>query len=399
MNIGSIRESTVFNDARKNFRKTVAGYNEKFTLKKSTSRARDWQPFRMCTRDMILTMIVLRKDVRNNAIEVDTCLIDNITQFEDHYSTMVALSVIISEAFKRSTKMEIHFTKNVEGGKIPLRICEYAEKVGLKLKHKSEGVLLPSEARLLYLSITELSKRARDKAIALHESKKITVERVCFMVHNGVWKKDEMESILLGHPDPTSLLLGRFPAEYRVPFLIDSMNARFAVFGGAVDRIMKSRSINEDSHKEVLRNDREVKIDYDPRHCMKVYRCLDEEIILTWRVWGTEDAVTIPRGEFIFVRLMPRSANELRLMMEEDIRNYSKEMSFFGANVEKLYGKPVHHFFAVASEFQELGSSEQEGIATKAMENRIKIIIFPHTTKFLDEQGMNKLNVSRRLRR
>ena len=399
MNIENLRVGVAFDHARKVYREHVGKYEEKFGLRNSTSGPKEWQPFRICTRDMVLAMIVLRKDVRNNAIEVDTCIIENIPQIEDHFSTMVALSVMISEAFQRVTKMEIRFTKNVERQRVPLRICEYARKVGLKLKHVADGILLPSEVRLLYLSITELSRLARSKAIALHESREISVERICFMVQNGIWTKEEMESILLGHPNPASLLLGRFTVEYRVPFLIDGMYARLAILGGAVDRIMRSIFVGDESYRETLENDREVSIHYDGRHHMKIYRCMDEEIKLPWRVWDLEDYPVISRGDMAFVRLLPRSKNEMQLLMSSDIRDYSNEIIAFSSNMAMRCRSFINHFFVVTSDFQDMDIEERKKISDQAREKHFRILIFPHSVKFLDEQGLNKMTMSRRLRR
>jgi len=259
------RKTKNFYTDLRGFRRSVGVLEKQFILQNRMPQAKNWRSLRMCIRDMILSLLVLRKNISNNTIEVKVCVIDNISQFEEHYSTMIALSVILSEAFKCSTNMEVKFLQEVESGAVPLEICNYAKKIGLKLRYADKGVLLPSESRLLYLSVTEFSRSARDVVVDLHKSGKVSLERTCYMVHQGIWKREEMESILLSHPYPESLILGKFPPEMRVPYIFDASHACMAMLGGALDRVVRMRQVADEEDCSCV-NDREVSIGFEPLH-------------------------------------------------------------------------------------------------------------------------------------
>ena len=241
-----------------------------------------WRPYRFCSQDVVLGLTVVRHSVDNNCLEVDVCLTSDVQEFEDGIGAKITTSFLLSEAYKCGGSMEIRFTENVEGGRVPIAICELAERYGVPLKYVNERRIAPSEARHLYLAISEFSQSLQDLIESLSQEGRLSIERPCYALYHGLWTRAQLEHIILGSPRPESVLGGDSQPEQRHLYMNDLMHASAAVMGGVLDRKLAQRERNTGTAALDLEDDvRPIEISFNPDYYAKAYSC-EEDIPIPW---------------------------------------------------------------------------------------------------------------------
>jgi hypothetical protein len=84
-----------------------------------------WRPYRFAVRDVIIGLVVVKHNRRDSLLEVDVCISTTLPQFEKHSGARLMTIFLLTEAFFCGGSMEIHFTRNVEGQKVPKDIVQY----------------------------------------------------------------------------------------------------------------------------------------------------------------------------------------------------------------------------------------------------------------------------------
>jgi hypothetical protein len=148
-------------------RSHVGQFEEDYLKAGRVPRNHVWRPFRYCTQDVVLGLTVVRHSIDNNCLEVDACMTSDVPEFEPNSGAQVMASFLLSEGYKCGGSMEVRFTENVEGGSVPRALCDLADTYGVHLQHVVEGRITPSEARRLYVAITEFSPALQDHIEAL----------------------------------------------------------------------------------------------------------------------------------------------------------------------------------------------------------------------------------------
>lgn len=119
----------------------VKKFEEEYLQTGKLPRNHVWRPYRFCSQDVVLGLIVVRHSVDNNCLEVDVCMTSDIPDFEEGSGAKVTASFLLTEAYKCGGSMEIRFSENVESHHVPLAICQLANKYGVKLEHVSKGLI------------------------------------------------------------------------------------------------------------------------------------------------------------------------------------------------------------------------------------------------------------------
>ncbi len=350
-----------------------------------------WRPYRFCSQDVVLGLTVVRHSVDNNCLEVDVCLTSDVLEFEEGIGAKITTSFLLSEAYKCGGSLEIRFSENVEGGRVPTAICELAEKYGVSLQYVREGRIAPSEARLLYLAISEFSESLRNRIVDLYQEGRLSIERPCYTLYHGLWTRSQIEHIILGSPQPESILGGDTQPEQRHLYLNDLKHASAAVIGGVLDRKLAKRERNTGSEALDLEDDvRPLEINFVPDYYAKVYSCA-EEIPLPW-VNGKSTEIVKPGNDIVVL---------VRVYDTEDLTRYLEQDILVATKITKVAnnanGKPFVYIL-VPRDFEELSQKLQNKLITDAEKNKVGILVCPETVVSLETDGARRLSSSRIMR-
>ncbi len=370
----------------------VEQYNRNYRDQERLPKNFNWRPYRFCVQDVILGLVAVKHVRKGNYLEVDVCLATDVNIFPPLSGVKVVTSFILSEAFKCGGSMEIRFTFNVQGGRVPTEICSLAYEHGIKLKHIWKGHITPAEARELYLAVTDFSQPAVEKIKQLAVETELSPERVCYMAHHGIWTVGEIESILLGSTFPNRLLLGDSVPELRHLFLTDLVHARAALLGGFLDRKLELKERGDESQAVELEGDqRIVDIEFDPRYYAKVYQS-EEQLPVPW-LQNAE--LTIPPGEQLVVMVRARNSADLELNFAEDCKTASEMVQMYQTEADRK----THYCSIVPRDIEELTKEQRDGMRKTAELSGTNLIICPETVRGLDEDATWRLERSRTLRR
>lgn len=347
-----------------------------------------WRPYRFCSQDVVLGLTVVKHSVDNNCLEVDVCLTSDVLEFEAGIGAKITTSFLLSEAYKCGGSLEIRFSENVEGGRVPEAICELAEKYGISFQHIKEGRIIPSEAKLLYLAISEFSASLQSRILDLYQDGRLSVERPCYTLYHGLWSRPQVEQIILGSTQPESILGGDSQPEQRHLYLNDLKHASSAVMGGVLDRKLAKRERNTGNEALDLEDDvRPLEINFSPEYYAKIYSC-PEVMPIPW-VNGqlTEN---IEPGNVVVVLLRVYDVDELPKLLGRDIVIASQLNK--GAN-----NKPFLYIL-VPRDFEELPKKVQDKLISDANKSKVGILVCPETVMSLETDGTRRLSSSRIMR-
>lgn len=348
-----------------------------------------WRPYRFCSQDAVLGLTVVKHSVDNNCLEVDVCLTSDVQEFEEGIGAKITTSFLLSEAYKCGGSLEIRFSENVEGGKVPAAICDLAEKYGVSLQHVKEGRIIPSESKLLYLAISEFSESLQSRILDLYQEGKLSVERPCYALYHGLWSRPQVEQIILESTQPESILGGDSQPEQRHLYVNDLKHASSAVMGGVLDRKLAKRERNTGSEALELEDDvRPLNIGFSPDYYAKMYSC-PEEMPIPW-VNG-QSTENIEPNNNITVLLRVYNAEELPLLLGKDILLAGKLNK--GAN-----SKTPSVYILIPRDFEELPKKVQDRLFSDANKYGVGVLVCPETVMSLETDGARRLSSSRIMR-
>lgn len=349
-------------------------------------RAKDWRPQRFALRDVFLGWLVSKYNYRESVIVVDVFLsVDPPWANKGTFSGTKHLALyLLSKAYQDGSTMGIRFTKNVESGTVPLNLEALANSVGVELKFADEGFITPKESRMLYLALTPFSPEARQKVMELSIANLVAPERICYLVHHGIWTIEDMEMILLGCEWPERILLSSAsPREYQ--FYFDAvLRARSVLQGEFLDRTLRQKELVDEKGNvyDLEGNDREMTIRFDPRFFAKVYD-LHEDTPIPWtkhRDW------VVPKGTRIVAMVRAYDWPEFRKHFRSNLRVMQDLIAAYQDGV------PTEFFYFVPRDVLSLFKDENLENYEKALkEIGATLMVCPELLVRLDEDAINRL--------
>lgn len=357
-------------------------------------RSHLWRPYRFCVQDVVLGITVLRHDSKYNRLMVDVFLTAEIPEYEADSGCRAIALILLSDAYKSGSSMEIKFTGNVENGRVPLELCDMAERLGVNLKHPEEGGITPREAKELYLALSDFRTELRDRVMEMDKSGILSAVSAAYAVHRGVWTTQEIESVILGSKFPDSILKGSFPQETWHLFNNDLVTGRTALMGGYVDRqlVRREHSLQEGQlHEEqafILEledNEREVEIAFDPEYCAKVYeiRAGDEEVTIPW-LNSTNDAMKLSGNKKLRVLIRAREFEDLKESWQKDLKQAEEIKNSEGEN-------QVCMCIMYPGDFRRLDTEIIDTISEEFINGKIGLMICPDFINQLDQDVLGRL--------
>lgn len=369
----------------------VQRFEEEYLKVGKVARNHVWRPYRFCTQDVILGLAVVCHSPEKNRLEVDVCLITELPEYEPHNGAKVTTVFLLTEAYKCGGTMEIHFTNNVEGGRVPKGLCLLAQDLGVELNHVDEGRITPAEARQFYFALTQLSPSLQDRLLELAGQGRLSLERACYVVQHGIWSRPEVEAIVLGSQRPDSIFGGESLPEQRHLYLHDLLHARAALLGGFLDRVLAKRQRGDASTAVDLEDDvRPLDIAFDASSYAKVYQC-SEPLSVPWLAEQGQTAVSPDRRLVALVRA--RDEAELILHFQEDLAAAGA-----WAEAAKRQPAPDTVFILTPRNFDELPANTRNRFLADARSRGVGIIVCPELTTSLDADAARRLTSSRIIR-
>lgn len=142
-----------------------------------------WRPYRFCVQDILLGATVVRHAREYKCLEVDVFLMAEVPQYEAASGVHALAVFLLSEAYKCGGSIEIRFTEFVEGGRIPLDLCQLAESLGapFALESINKGCISPPESRNRFAKLTGFTLELEKRIDELNAQHRLSVERVCYL--------------------------------------------------------------------------------------------------------------------------------------------------------------------------------------------------------------------------
>lgn len=352
-----------------------------------------WRPYRFCVQDVLFGATVVRHAREYNCLEVDVFLTAEVPQYEPDSGTRGLAIFLLSEAYKCGGSMEIRFTENVEGKQIPLALCQLAENIDspFEPESKKQGRISPQESRNLFANLTGFSQDLKEHIDQLDTQGRLSIERVCYSVHHGVWTLNEIESIVLGSPYPDIVLSGEIQSEQRHLYSHVLFQARSALLGGFLDRKIALREhIDESGAAFDLEDDeRNVIVEFESAIYAKWYSCPDETMPIPW-LFGEKDYSVNPNDNIV-VLIRARDAMGIKQCLSSDI-------DLVGERAMQSIGE--QYFVLVPFDFNDpsISDNERQALINRAQSKLVGIIVCPESTFTLDTEVRKRLLSSRIMR-
>ncbi len=350
-------------------------------------RAKDWRPQRFALRDVFLGWLVSKYNYKESVILVDVFLsVDPPWANKGTFSGTKHLALyLLSKAYQDGSTMGIRFTKNVESGTVPLNIEALANSVGVELKFADEGFITPKESRMLYLALTPFSPEARQKVMELSIANLVSPERICYLVHHGVWTLGEMEMILLGSEHPEWILLADMtPREYQL-FYDMIFRLREPILASFLDRVMKQKELVDEKGNvyDLEGNDRDITIRFDPRYYAKIYELGEDAPFPYTKYHGV-----IPKGKRMVVMIRAYDWPDLR-------NHFTRDLEAMKELIHAYRDGNTYFFYLVPRDVEGENLEDYE----KALRQiGATLMICPELLVRLDEDALHRLDTETHIR-
>lgn len=203
----------------------LSWYVQRLTGRTGLAASDGWQDRRFCQEDWLLNIRVQRVVARRR-FEIALFLAEDHERYVRGAGVIGGLVFALSEAFEKTGNMEVHFVGPPEGGEpeVPVSIRNVAkEQFGLELPRGNR--ITDELGRKLYARITGLSEKATEAI----RSRGIDLVKACFVIHRGLWTKDQVELIVWKAYAPERVLGGGVHAEHRLQYMHDMLLLRAAL--------------------------------------------------------------------------------------------------------------------------------------------------------------------------
>lgn len=327
----------------------------------------------------------MRHSKEHNCLEVDVFLPAEIPNYEPLAGARALTTFLLSEAFKCGGSMEIRFTDKVPNHKIPEALRELANRSGVAIANSN--TIAPDEAKLLYLALTAFSVDLQERIQSLESSGKLNSVRACYVVHHGIWTREQVEMIVLGSAVPDVVLSGTVQPHERHLYQHSILHARSALLAGGLDRYLRQTKRSSDGEKTIELEDnlREFSTRFQAASNSLVFQS-NEPLVMPWL--RQEQQVEIPANIPLIVIVRARDEIELVRHFEADL-----------VTAERIIAEtnqPV--FVLVPADFRALPTSIMARFERKMKSIGIEAMISPEFVANLDSEAAQKLARSRIIR-
>lgn len=348
-------------------------------------RAHKWRAYRLTEHGALLAILVLKNSEAFNLCEVDAFLATEHPQLAPGAVVEAMMLFMLSDAVKCGGSMAVQFTGKCFGKRVPPPLVDLAQRMGVPLQHVRSGAIAPDEARQLYLKLTRFSDEAERRIVDLASRGKFSIERVCYLVHHGIWKKEEVDGMLLGSPFPEAVLSGTVHPEDGHVFTQAMFHARAAILGQILCRAFarEESCARDDSDAVVERGgyERPVEYQFKPQLTARVYRSNGTSLELSgWCADGS--TLHVPAHSNLTALLRPHDATTLATFCQNDIQS-----------IVALAGQWDSRLWAVVVpfEFHLRSTAERQALIALATSHNAKLLVCPEKNGTLQKEANRRI--------
>ena len=357
-------------------------------------RSHVWRPYRFCIQDVIFGITVIRHDRSRNRLDVDLFLTAFIPEYPAESGCRALCLILLSDAYNSGGSLEIKFSKQVEGGRLPRELVQLARSLNVSLDHAAQGGITPREAKRFYLALSGFSDPTRDKILQLEDEGRLSSASVCFGLHHGVWTIPELEVILFGSRAPDTILRGVYAPEQWHLFSYDLFQGRNALMGGYLDLYLARREFSEASGAIVELEDSgpDLEILFDAGEFCKIYRMreLEGELLVPW-LRGSDEPLLLSGAHGLRVLLRARELEDLKQMIASDLEDALRVKQLCGDSGDAVC-------VMVPADFSRVEAEEQQQILESFRKERIGLILCPDFLAQLDQEVRRRFEAIKVLR-
>jgi len=376
-------------------------------------KARHWRVHRCCVHDLVVGLTAFRYNESFNGIEVDTFLSTEHPDYEQGHGTKALMALILSDAYKNGTSMEVRF-KNKS---IPKNLLLLINSYDIKLQ-KEDGIITHNESVNIFSSLLGIQNETKDRIRLLEEIKEGTLQGVCFLINSRVWTTEEINWLILNASRVKAIIFGRDTPEIRFNYLESLSLGR-----GALALSKFKEKIQNSSLDEI--NEVDISIQGEFFLMKRLKPCS-----IDWLYNGKE--IHMEEGETLVILSRPRSKwTNIAEQINDDIEKISKEK---GKKIilycNNVLDNPIflekqeelnEHYESIAKSiklyreflFQRRELDELHGMESRdldSLESEIKLkaqsfhildwnfLILPFSSEDLDEEVILKMKKARRYR-
>lgn len=217
------------NDALKRIRNLYSGkqikdYNHTAKDNKIPFKARDWRLHRCCVHDLIVGITMFKYSELFNGIEVDVFLTTDHPEYEEGHGTKALMTLILSDAYRNGTSMEVRFTKQEHNtskrisDKIPVNLLKTIENFGIKLIKQETGIITHEESINIFSSLLGIQDEAKMQIKRLEQRNEATLQGICFLINSRVWAIEQINWLILNAARAKAVIFGRDNPEDRLNY-------------------------------------------------------------------------------------------------------------------------------------------------------------------------------------
>lgn len=364
------------NRLRNLFRNREIKFYDHIDDSKIPFKARDWRIHKCCVHDLVVGLAAIRYNEKFNGIEVDAFLTTDHPDYEAGHGVKALMTLILSDAYKNGTGMEVRFTKFDFKSKkrvtdrIPKSLLNCIESLGLKFQHQNEARITHHESINIFSSLLGIQNEVRKRVSELEKINEVTLQGICFLINNRIWTTEQVNWLILNVPRPKGIIFGRDNPEDRLNY------AESLSFGRSVVAFAKFKEKIENTIPDEL-NDVEV---YIKGNLFIVSSFRDCEID-----WFNDNHNFIASSrEEISVLSRPRSK---WINIDEQIKTDINSINQAKGRKVILYSNDILNI----PDFSSMFNSAKEGI-------EVDYLIIPFSSDELDEEVITKMKKARTYR-
>lgn len=342
-------------------------------------KARDWRIHRCCVHDLVVGLTAFKYSEAFNGIEVDVFITTDHPDYEEGHGTKALMTLILSDAYRNGTSMEVRFTKFDSKEKkrvadnIPKSLLVTLNSFGIKLQKYAHGIITHEESIIIFSSLLGIQEDAKTKIKNLELTNEATLQGVCFLINSRVWTIEQINWLIINAERVKAVIFGRDNPENRINYS-ESLS-----LGRIVCTLTKLKEKMEISSDEDV-NEVETKIKGEFFQLTSFKSCS-----IDWL--PDNEFYDIEEGETITVLSRPR----------EKWINFKEQIIEDIATIRMEAGRKIILYSSEVSQYEDLNAM-QAAIKNTADLTQLEIFIVPLNSEELNEEVISKMKKARTYR-
>lgn len=342
-------------------------------------KARDWRIHRCSVHDLIVGLAAFKYNESFSGIEVDVFITTDHPDYEEGHGTKALMTLILSDAYRNGTSMEIRFTKYDSrerkriASSIPRDLIKTINSFGIKLLKQTDGIITHEESINIFSLLLGIQDDARAKIKELELVNEATLQGICFLVNSRIWTIEQINWLIINAERVKAIIFGRDNPENRINYS-ESLS-----LGRSVSALTKLKEKMEISSDEEV-NEVEVKINGEFFQLTSFKSCS-----IDWL--PDNEYYNIEEGETITVLSRPR----------EKWINFKEQIIEDIATIRTMVGRKLILYSNEVSQYKHLTTIQAE-IRNTADLTQLEILIIPLDSEELNEEVITKMKKARTYR-